>query len=290
MSGDPEAFKALEARGWGARAGTYDDLLGQITARVAERLLDCAGVGRGMRVLDVATGPGHVAARALARGAIATGIDIAPEMLAVARRRHPGLELVEADADEPLPFPDGRFDAVVGGFVLNHLPRPERALAQFARVLAPGGAAAFSVWDRPERMRVTGVISEAIDEVGVERPPEVAGGPDPYRFADDTRFARALRAAGYDDVAVQTLTFTQHVDGADALWEGLMGSSVRASTAIARQPPEVQRRIRSALQRRVEPYRTAGGLELPVVVKIASGGRGEPPAAGVSGGGASGRG
>lgn len=271
MSGDPEAFKALEASGWGARAETYDDLTGQVTARVAERLLDCALVGPGMRVLDVATGPGHIAGRALARGARCTGIDIAPEMLAVARRRYPGLELIEADADQRLPFEDRCFDAVVGGFVLNHLPRPERALAEFARVLAPAGAAAFAVWDRPERMRVTGVISEAIEEVGVERPPDLAGGPDPYRFADESEFARALRAAGYDEVAVQTIALTQHVRGADQLWEGLLRSSVRASAEIGRQRPEIQRRIRSAFERRVEPYRTDDGLELPAVVKIGSG-------------------
>lgn len=271
MSDDSEAFKALEASGWGARAESYDDLTGQITARVADRLLDCALVGPGSRVLDVATGPGHLAGRALARGAAATGIDIAPQMLAVARRRHPGLELIEADADQRLPFDDGCFDAVVGGFVLNHLPRPESALAEFARVLAPAGGAAFSVWDRPERMRVTGVITEAIDDVGVQRPPEVADGPDPYRFADDAEFVRALRAAGYGDVAVQTVALTQRVADVDQLWDGLMRSCVRASIAIERQPPDVRRRIRSALERRVEPYRRDDGLELPAVVKIATG-------------------
>lgn len=273
MSGDPDAFKALEATGWGARAESYDDLTGQITARLADRLLDCALVGPGMRVLDVATGPGHVAGRALARGAVPTGIDIAAEMLAVARRRHPDLELIEADADEPLPFADRCFDAVVGGCVLNHLPRPERSLLEFARVLAPGRRAAFSVWDRPERMRVTGVISEAIDEVGVERPPDVTGGPDPYRFADDEEFARALRGAGFDEVDVQTVSLTQHLAGPDELWEGLMGSSVRASTVIGRQPPEIQRRIRGALTRRVAPYRSDDGLALPAVAKVASGRR-----------------
>lgn len=271
MSADPEAFKALEAAGWGARAETYDDLTGQITSRVAEQLLDCALVGPGTRLLDVATGPGHIAGRALARGARPTGIDIAPEMLAVARRRHPELELIQADAEQRLPFEDGCFDAVVGGFVLNHLPRPELALAELGRVLCPGGAAAFSVWDRPERMRVTGIVTEAIAEARVERPPDVAAGPNPYRFADESEFARVLRVAGYREVAVQTIALTQHVAGADQLWEGLMGSCVRASAVIGRQPPEIQRRIRSALDRRLERYRTDDGFELPAVVKIASG-------------------
>jgi ubiquinone/menaquinone biosynthesis C-methylase UbiE len=40
---------------------------------------------------------------------------------------------------------------VVGGFVINHLPDPQRALAEAARVLVPGGEVAFSVWDRRKR-------------------------------------------------------------------------------------------------------------------------------------------
>ena len=62
-----------------------------------------------------------------------------------------------------LPFGDASFDAVVAGFVVNHLPRPERALAEFARVVRPGGRVAVTVWDRPGRMRLLGVLGEAVE-------------------------------------------------------------------------------------------------------------------------------
>src|SRR5918994_2658935 len=64
-----DPFKAFEAEGWGKRAGTYGAQLGAMSARVAEPLLDAAGVRHDMRMLDIATGPGYAAERAAIRGA-----------------------------------------------------------------------------------------------------------------------------------------------------------------------------------------------------------------------------
>jgi 2-polyprenyl-3-methyl-5-hydroxy-6-metoxy-1,4-benzoquinol methylase len=83
------AFKAFERNGWNEKAATYGRLTGRITRRRAEPLLDTTGVSTGKRLLDVACGPGYVAARAAERGAIPTGIDIAPGMVALARAGHP---------------------------------------------------------------------------------------------------------------------------------------------------------------------------------------------------------
>jgi SAM-dependent methyltransferase len=92
-AGEAEAFKVLEAEGWGAQAGTYRGLTGAITSQLAESLLDAAGVRSDWRVLDVATGPGYVAERAAARGARAVGVDLAEGMLELARQRVGGVEL-----------------------------------------------------------------------------------------------------------------------------------------------------------------------------------------------------
>src|SRR4051794_30769181 len=135
---DPTGFKAFEAEGWTRKAASYDRLTGRATARLVEPLLDAAGVQSGTRVLDVACGPGRCAAAAAARGAVPLGLDAAEGMVAVARSHYPELEFLQGDA-ERLPFADASFDAVVAGFVVNHLPRPERALAEFARVVRPGG-------------------------------------------------------------------------------------------------------------------------------------------------------
>jgi SAM-dependent methyltransferase len=271
-AGEAEAFKVFEAEGWSTQAGTYGGLTGAITSRLAGSLLDAAGVRPDWRVLDVATGPGYVAERAAARGARVVGIDLAEGMLELARQRVGGVELLRADAEE-LPFDDASFDAVVGGFVINHLPRPQRALAEASRVLVPGGRVAFSVWDRPERMRVFGVVTEAIEAAGVDRDGALpAGGPDPYRFADEGEFQALLEAAEAVEVAVRTVELTHRVAGTEELLRGLLGSSVRTATLLRAQGAVVRRRITAALERLVEPYRASdGALELPVAAKLASG-------------------
>jgi ubiquinone/menaquinone biosynthesis C-methylase UbiE len=269
---EAEAFKAFEGEGWSVQAESYGGLIGAITRRLADPLLDAAGVGPGQRVLDVATGPGYVAERAAARGARPVGLDLAQGMLELARRRVGGIEFVRGDAEQ-LPFGDGCFDAVVGGLVINHLPRPQNAVLEAARVLAPGGAVAFSAWDRPERMRVIGVMTEAIKAASVDGDRAVqAGGPDPYRFADEGEFSALLEEVGLGEVSVATVELTHRVAGTEELWRGFLGSSVRTAALIGAQSARTRRRIRGALDEAVRVYRGSdGALELPVAAKLGSG-------------------
>ncbi|MBB2943481.1 ubiquinone/menaquinone biosynthesis C-methylase UbiE [Actinoplanes lutulentus] len=90
------------------------------------------------RILDVGVGTGRNLPFYPA-GTTVTGIDLSPEMLAVARRqaRRP-VELHEGDA-ENLPFADASFDTVVCALSLCTIPRPRAALAEARRVLAGGG-------------------------------------------------------------------------------------------------------------------------------------------------------
>jgi SAM-dependent methyltransferase len=271
--GDAAKFKDFEAAGWSAQAETYGELSGMITSRFAEPLLDAAGVRHDQTVLDVATGPGYLAERAAARGARPIGLDLAEGMLAEARRRHPALEFVAGDAED-LPFEERAFDAVVGGFVINHLPRPERGVAEAFRVLVPGGHVAFSVWQNPGRMLVMGLIGSAIDAAGAEDDEQAAGipaGPDPYRFADDAEFRALLEGAGFVEVAVEPVEFVHPIADSEELWRGFMGGSVRGSSIVRAQPQSVQARIREALEEVVEPYRGDGGLQIPVAASIGSG-------------------
>ncbi len=267
-----EVFKAFEAEGWSVQARTYGGLVGAITSRIAGPLLDAAGVRSDWRVLDVATGPGYVAEHAAARGARVVGVDLAEGMLELACQRLQGVELLRADAEE-LPFDDGCFDAVVGGFVINHLPDPRRALAEAARVLVSGGRVAFSVWDSPERMRVIGVVMEAVEAADANRRSVVpGGGPDPYRFAEDGEFEALLESVGLVGVAVKTVELTHRVAGTEDLLQGFLGSSVRTAACLRAQDAGARRSTMSALERAVEPYRGSDGkLELPVSAKLASG-------------------
>jgi ubiquinone/menaquinone biosynthesis C-methylase UbiE len=117
--------------------------LGRITDALEQDLVaELVGPLDGRCVLDVGCGDGALA-EALARaGAQVTGIDADRHMLAAARERFAAARLeaalLQADA-QAQPFGDARFDAVVAVTVLCLLRQPERALAEMARVLKPGG-------------------------------------------------------------------------------------------------------------------------------------------------------
>jgi SAM-dependent methyltransferase len=267
---DPDAFNAFEAAGWEERAPTYDRFFGSITRRVVEPLLDAARVGARTRVLDIATGPGHVAGEAAKRGASVIGVDVAGAMVALARRLHPGLDFLEADA-QALPFEDASFDAVLGNFAILHLGRPEKAVAEFVRVLAAEGALALTTWDLPDRARCLGVFLDAVADAGAPPPEDVPVGPAFFRFSVDEEFDALLREQGLEDRQVKTIAFTHRASTAGEVWDGLLGGSVRTSALIVRQSEDMRHRIREAFERRVAEYRLADGLELPVSVKLAAG-------------------
>lgn len=98
---------------------------------------DAVAEARPKRVLDVGCGLGQLAERfAKELGADVQAIDTSARMVALTRAR--GIDAQEADAEQ-LPYADGEFDCVFAGWVLYHVPDLERALAECARVLRPGG-------------------------------------------------------------------------------------------------------------------------------------------------------
>jgi SAM-dependent methyltransferase len=87
------------------------------------------------RVLDAPCGDGTLARELSARGWQAWAADIAPP----ARRDGEDVRVLRLDLDAPLPFADGAFDAVVSLEGIEHLLAPARCLAEFCRILRPGG-------------------------------------------------------------------------------------------------------------------------------------------------------
>jgi SAM-dependent methyltransferase len=264
-----DAFRAFEAARWERIPGVYDDFFGPITARAIDPLLDLAGVGARTRVLDVAAGPGHVAGRAAARGAAATGVDLAPAMVALARRRYPEVEFQPATA-EALPFPDGAFDAVVCSFGLGHFADPAQALAEAARVLAPRGRVALSWWGAPEESPLLGVFHDAIARVGAAPPPGLPPGPPFFRYSVKAALCALLDGAGLRTIELEQVAFVARFANAEALWSGVIGSSVRTAAAILGQPEAKRQEIRAVFADLVAAYTSEDGLAIPVVMKLAA--------------------
>ena len=199
---DAAQLRTYERDRHNALAEGYIGFFSPVTALAIAPLLEAVRLAPGMKLLDVPTGSGALAAEATRRGASVVGIDISSEMVAQARKRHPGLDFRVGDV-EHLPIADGVLDAVVCAFGIGHFPYPEASVAECMRTLKPGGRIAFSWWDTSDKQRIQGLIRDAVAEVGAKPPPVVPKGHSSLRFSDAGEFRRLLEGAGLADITLQ---------------------------------------------------------------------------------------
>jgi ubiquinone/menaquinone biosynthesis C-methylase UbiE len=106
---------------------------------VREQLRSFVAPNRGDRAIDSGTGAGTLALALSRLVREVVGVDIVPELLELARRGAPeNVTFVEGDATK-LPFETGSFDLACSRRTLHHISHPESAIAELARVTAPGG-------------------------------------------------------------------------------------------------------------------------------------------------------
>ncbi len=170
----------------------------------------------GERILDVAAGTGTSSAALSHNGAFITAADFSAGMIEVGRLRHasnPFIEFVQADATQ-LPFDDASFDAVTISFGLRNVENPKQALAEFYRVLRPGGRVVICEFSRPPQTLIrTGYFGY----LRYAMPALVrlaSSNPDAYDYLmesirdwpSQSVLCGWLRAAGFTSVAYRNLT------------------------------------------------------------------------------------
>jgi SAM-dependent methyltransferase len=263
-------LRTFEQQRHDALAEGYIGFFAPVTALAITPLLEAVRLGPGMKLLDVPTGSGALAAEATLRGAHVVGVDISSGMIAHARKLHPDIDFQVGDV-EHLPAVDGALDAVACAFGLGHFPYPEVSVAECMRTLKPGGRIAFSWWDTSDKQRIQGLIRDAVRDVGAKPPSVVPAGHSSLRFCDRGEFRRLLDGAGLADVTLQEHGATHVVPDFDALWNGALGGLALTSSLIVFQDAPTQAAIRAALERRAAVYKTPRGLELPIAFRVGAG-------------------
>jgi ubiquinone/menaquinone biosynthesis C-methylase UbiE len=267
--GEIAAFNALERRAWEDAALAYVHAWGRLTCQAIEPLLDAVRAGPGIRLLDVASGPGGLAAAAALRRAQVVGLDASSAMLIEARRQHPTIQFLQGDAQD-LPMQNESFDAVAMNFGLLHLGRPEDAFAEARRVLKAGGWLGSTVWAPPEE---TAAFRLVLDAIRAHGRPDVGlpAGPPFFRFADAAEACRTLERLGFEAVTVKQAPLVWRFASPEILFEAMYRGTARTRALLRSQTEEALANIRESVTEGAGAYRTPGGsVELPMPAVLTS--------------------
>ena len=131
-----------------AEHDAYDVFTPQANERIIAAFVRLSGLPRGARVADLGCGSGVFTELLRRQGFQSVGLDISPKLIELGRRKYPGLELIEGDA-ENLPFENASLDGVLLSGLVHHFPDPRRLASEVRRVLRSGGR--FVAFD-PNRM------------------------------------------------------------------------------------------------------------------------------------------
>ena len=215
----------------GSIPALYDRYLGPLlfAAFAADLAARAAALGP-KRILETAAGTGIVT-EALASALpdaeiIATDLNQAMLDVAAGRVAAANVRFEAADA-QSLPFPDAGFDLVVSQFGVMFFPDRIGAYREVKRVLKPGGAFLFNAWDAVEENPVTAAVAGTLQ---AWFPPgaESFFRRVPFGYHDKARIEADLRAAGFAEVAIETLRPVSRVSARDAAIGLCQGTPLRA--------------------------------------------------------------
>lgn len=269
MSSESNDFRAFELDGWNTVSQGYKDHFERLTLQSVDALLDAAQVTSGKTVLDIATGPGHVAAIASRRGAETVGLDFSPAQVDLAEKTYAGVTFQQGDAED-LPFGGESFDAVVMNFGILHFPNPDVALKEVHRVLRPNGRFAATWWATPDKAVGLGAILGAIQKHGnpdVPLPP----GPDFFSLSEHEAFREALREAGFSDpVDVTELPLYWLQETPEGIFDSVLKGGLRVRAVIKGQRPENVEAIKHEVASTLEQYKAQEGYKIPMTCLLAA--------------------
>jgi ubiquinone/menaquinone biosynthesis C-methylase UbiE len=258
MSSPPIPSESVKAEDWtgdmGVRWVTNLRGLEALVAPIGDALLAQADYRPGERVLDIGCGGGSTTiaiARAVAPDGVALGIDISPDLTAIAGRRAAEAGLGNtgflcSDA-ATVRLPEAPFDRLFSRFGSMFFDDPVAAFSNLHSLLRPGGRVDLAVWgpprDNPWMMEMMTIARRH-----VEIPPAIPRAPGPFAFEDTDYLNEILAAAGFSAIEISAHGGPLPIGGAASTPKSAVDFAF-AALAFGRALDEQSEEVRSAAAR-----------------------------------------
>jgi SAM-dependent methyltransferase len=267
-----EQWQAV-AGGWRRREPHFQSF----TWPIALRMAAVAGIGDGLRVLDVGCGIGdptlQVAVLVGPHGRV-LGIDLAAEMIATARERAAALGLAHvefrtADVGD-LELPPAGFDVVLARWSLIYVADVQPVLARLRRALAPGGRIAVAAWAPPDANPWITIPVEALARVRALPAPDPAS-PGIFHLSADGALARALVQAGFQGVGQERVILSEFARDPDEVLAMLADMTGPLALLVAGLSPAEREQVAREVASGVGRFRAGDVLRIPAQAQLAWG-------------------
>jgi ubiquinone/menaquinone biosynthesis C-methylase UbiE len=280
MSGDTVTTPELDETraAWDRIAPGYDEFVTPTGDwALPGEALQQAGLRRGMRFLDVASGSGALSLPAARLGAEVTAVDLSAVMVERlhARARQEGLTNVEGEVMDghDLRFGDDTFDLAGSQFGVMLFPDLPRGLSEMVRVTKPEGRVLMVTYGDPSRVEFLtfflGAMQAAIPGfTGVPMDPP----PLPFQVADPDRLRTEMVAAGLTAVRVEAGIEPLAFESAEHMWAWVTNSNPIGAGLVADLSDEQRAAVRQVLDGMLREHSGGGpGASLTAGVNIAVG-------------------
>ena len=281
---NPKEFREFEYCGWQQSVDQYHSSFSSLTSQTIESLLDNVNAAKDMELLDIATGPGYVAAQAHKRGCKVTGVDLSDAMVAKARQLNPQIEFCQGEA-ESLPFPESKYQAAVMNFGILHLAEPEKALGEAFRVIRSQARFGFTVWSKPlgalsvgelnsprvapEKSIAFKIMNKAI-ETYKNSEVTLPEGPPFFLFSEPDYCFKCLQNLGFKNPSFQEIPLLWELSSADELFDAFYKGTARTGGILRAQTSQSLDNIRAAIHQETASYRQNNRLLLPMSAIVVS--------------------
>jgi SAM-dependent methyltransferase len=227
--------------------------------------LRLAAPSPGSRVVDIACGPGTLAALAGRAGHAVDAIDFSPRMIELLRARALANVTAHVGDGQALPFADGAHGAAFSMFGLIFFPDRAKGLAEMRRVLAPGARAVVSSWQPADQVPALAAVFRTLREQLPQLPPPAEmpfGTVDACRTELETTFC---------DVEVHPIAHAWKFASSSALWDSLARTFAPVVLIRERVAPDAWRRLDDVLRAAVARAIGDGPAELPMAAWLSVG-------------------